>query len=329
MRATEMVMLIEMVTHLLMTAAMFSIPYMTRREIIFGVVVPPGFRSRPEGHRAIRLFQMTVAFSAIPGLVMIALLNSWFSAIPILASGIMMVSGFAAFVVQHRQLRKFAVQPRPVRELELSTERLPRFVWSGLLPLVILAATAFYLHAHWDSIPERRPIHWGIDGQPNGWADRTPSNVYGPLAFGAGMTLWLFAFSLAIWYGTRRTESLRKPALAAFITLEWALLLVIVGIAMQALIRLPLVWMTLVPTLVMLGSIAYLIKANRDSRGPLDPTPTECWKGGILYYNPNDPVLFVGRRDGAGFTLNLGNPWSWVVIGSPLIVALSVFFIRP
>jgi uncharacterized membrane protein len=89
------------------------------------------------------------------------------------------------------------------------------------------------------------------------------------------------------------------------------------------LIGLPLAPLTAVFALVILGSIVYLIRANRAARGPLDPTPKECWKGGILYYNPDDPVLFIGRRDGAGFTLNMGNPWSWVVLGSPLLIALS------
>ena len=51
--------------------------------------------------------------------------------------------------------------------------------------------------------------------------------------------------------------------------------------------------------------------------------PNECWKGGILYYNPNDSAIFVGRRDGAGFTLNMANPWSWAVLGSPLLLMAS------
>jgi uncharacterized membrane protein len=293
------------------------------------VVLPPDFRSRPEGRRAIRVFQATVGISAVAGLMLIVLLQWRFAGIPVLASGIMLVSGFAAFVVQNRKLREFAIQPRPVRELELSTEpeRLPRFVWFGLVPLVILAVAALYLQVHWDSIPERRPIHWGLDGQPNGWADRTPGGVYGPLAFGAGANLWLFGFSLAVWYGSRRSEPLRKPALVAFVALQWASVLLLSGLSLQGLIRLPVAPLIAVVVLVILGSLVYLIKANRDARGPLDPTPKECWKGGILYYNPDDPVLFIGRRDGAGFTLNMGNPWSWVVLGSPLLIALSGFLI--
>ncbi|PYS22236.1 MAG: hypothetical protein DMG11_26985 [Acidobacteria bacterium] len=53
-----------------------ALPYLTRREILFGVVVPADFRSRPEGRRAIRGFRFAVAIPAIAGLISIALLNS-------------------------------------------------------------------------------------------------------------------------------------------------------------------------------------------------------------------------------------------------------------
>jgi len=98
---------------------------------------------------------------------------------------------------------------------------------------------------------------------------------------------------------------------------------------MQPLIRLPGPALAGVSTAIILSSVVYLIKKNRESRGPLDPTPRECWKGGILYYNPNDPVLFVGRRDGAGFTLNMANPWSWAVLASPLVLMASGFLVMP
>jgi uncharacterized membrane protein len=325
-----MIMILPIAGHLLMSLVMLSIPYVTRREILFGVALPADFRSRPEGRRAVRSFRFAVLTSAAAGLLMIVLLGSWFPGIPVLASGIMLVSGFAAFIVQNHRLRTFAIHPGSIRELELSAEpeRLPRFVWLGLVPVLILASVALYLRMHWDSIPERWPIHWGIDGQPNGWADRTPRNVYGPLVFGVGGTLWLFGFSLAIWYGSRRSEPLRRPVLSVFIALQWALVMIIIAAAMRGLIQLPLAPIGVAFTLLIFGGIAYLVKANRNARGPVDATPAECWKGGILYYNPDDPVLFVGRRDGAGFTLNMANPWSWVVIGSPLLIMLSVVIVQ-
>ena len=45
-----------------------------------------------------------------------------------------------------------------------------------------------------------------------------------------------------------------------------------------------------------------------------DTTPDSSWILGRLYFNRADPTLFVERRMGLGYTLNLGNPWSWLVL---------------
>lgn len=316
-------------THLLISLLMLTLPYVTRREILFGVVVPADFRTRTEGRQAIRSFQFVVAIGALAGGIMIALASSRFPAIGVLASGVTVGCGYAAFVAQNRRLKAFALQRPPVRELELSArpERLPWYGWVGLVPILLLAASALYLHNHWESLPERYPIHWNIDGQPDRWAERSAKGVYGPMIFGAEMDLWFFVFGLAIWYGTRRSEPLRKPALVAFSALGWVPALMFSGLALQPLVPVPMAAIVGGSVAIIASTVVYLIRRNRQARGPVDSTPNECWKGGILYYNPDDPVLFVGRRDGAGFTLNLANRWSWVVVISPLAIGISAFLV--
>jgi len=308
-----MILAIPLLAHLLMSILMLSIPHMTRREILFGVLVPGDFRSTPEGRRAVREFRLAVLIPALAGAVAILLLGSRFVPVFLLAPTTMLLAGMTTFVLQNRKLRAFAIQPQPVRELELSTqpERLPWFAWLGLAPLAFLAAAALYLNANWDRIP----------------ANRSSREVFGPLIIAAEMTLWLFAFALATWYGSRRSEPLRRPAVGVFITLGWILALLMPGLAIQPLIKLPAPALVGPAMGIILFCLIYLIKKSRESRGPLDPTPNECWKGGILYYNPSDPVLFVGRRDGAGFTLNLGSPWSWAVLCSPLVLMASAFLV--
>ena len=50
-----------------------------------------------------------------------------------------------------------------------------------------------------------------------------------------------------------------------------------------------------------------------------DGTPDAGWKGGFLYYNPNDPALLVERRMGIGWTLNMANRWSWLILGAVVL----------
>jgi uncharacterized membrane protein len=305
--------MIPLVAHLFMSLAMFALPHVTRREILFGVVVPADFRSRREGRKAIREFRFAVGIPAIAGALAITLLGPRFIPVFLLAPMAMMLAAWITFVLQNRRLRAFAVQPQPVRELELSKqpERLPWFAWLGLAPLVFLVAAAVFLYANSDTIS----------------ANRSAREVYGPLIIAAEMTLWLFGFALATWFGSRRSEPLRRPAVGVFVTFGWILALLMPGMAIQPLINLPAPVLVAPAMAIILFCVIYMIKKSRDARGPLDSTPNECWKGGILYYNPNDPVIFVGRRDGAGFTLNLANPWSWAVLGSPLVLMASAFLV--
>src|ERR1019366_4115692 len=57
-----------------------------------------------------------------------------------------------------------------------------------------------------------------------------------------------------------------------------------------------------------------VIRISRQPNSGSDGTPDECWKLGLVYFNPADPALLVEKRFGVGYTLNLGNPTAWVML---------------
>ena len=51
------------------------------------------------------------------------------------------------------------------------------------------------------------------------------------------------------------------------------------------------------------------------------------WKAGMLYYNPQDPSLWVDKRMGIGWTLNFGNKLSWIFMAIIIsIITISIMF---
>jgi uncharacterized membrane protein len=68
----------------------------------------------------------------------------------------------------------------------------------------------------------------------------------------------------------------------------------------------------IVPLLLIVGGIVAW-GVRQAGRSSSEPTPDEAWRGGVLYYNREDPAIFVERRDGFGYTINAANPWAWVV----------------
>jgi len=60
-----------------------------------------------------------------------------------------------------------------------------------------------------------------------------------------------------------------------------------------------------------------------------DRSPDRAWKLGMIYFNPDDPALWLEKRFGVGYTLNFGRPMAWVIIlgllgGIALLIALTV-----
>lgn len=238
--------------------------------------------------------------------------------------------GVAAFVATNRRLKPFAVQPPMVRRAELaSPESLPWFTWLGFLPLLLLAGAAAYLAAHWDQIPLRYPVHYDLHGNPNRWSNRTIRGVYGPLILGGEFAIVLFGMALAGWYGSRRSDPMRKPMIIVMLAVEATIALAfsITPLKLAAGIPIPLWLLAAGPFLILIPAMWYAYRKSIEPRDPIDPTPNECWKGGMFYYNPHDAALFVPRRDGMGFTVNLANRWSWLIYGAWLAAIASIPFV--
>jgi uncharacterized membrane protein len=319
------VRLVAALGQLVTTLVMLALPHVSRPDLLFGVPVPEGFRSTGAGRSAIRSYRLMIGIpAALSLLAALFLPNPAFAGAAVPA---LMVLGFAAFVAQNRKLKPFAIQPPQVRQTTLGPpEPLPGFTCLGILPLLLLAGAAMYLHSHWDQIPARYPVHFSYDGTPNRWVNRTVRGVYGPLLLGEELAVFLFGMALAGWYGSRRSESMRKPMLVVMIAVEWmiALLFGAIPLWFAGGIAIPIPALVLGPLVLLIPAMAYAIRESNKPRDSLDPTPNECWKGGIIYYNPNDAALFVQRRDGIGFTVNMANRWSWAIYGSLLLVVASM-----
>jgi uncharacterized membrane protein len=239
------------------------------------------------------------------------------------------VAGGIGFAWQNRRLAAAAVQFTGPREVDLTEapDKLPRFAWFATGPFLILAASAMWLFLHWDSIPERFPVHWGAGGQPNRWADRTTKGVYGVLLFGGELCVWLTIMALAGWFGARRSRT-RRTMFGCMIAAEYLLGLLFALISLQAPLGIPVWVIVLAPMVILIPLVAAMVRKMAEPGEPVDPTPNECWKAGILYYNPDDAALFVEKRDGYGYTFNFANRWSWaLLLGMALVVASAPLLI--
>jgi uncharacterized membrane protein len=189
--------------------------------------------------------------------------------------------------------------------------RLPAWILLALAPIAALGAVALWLRAHWAEIPERFPVHWGLNGQPDGWSTKSFHDVYGPLWFGAGLIALILMLGVASYYGSRQGP-MRLGALKILVAASWLIGYVLSVIGLLPVFQ-PSPLLFLIPiVLFVIGTIWWSMRMSKMDPG--ESTPDECWHAG-LYYNPADPALCVQKRMGFGFTFNFANRLSWVVLG--------------
>lgn len=74
------------------------------------------------------------------------------------------------------------------------------------------------------------------------------------------------------------------------------------------------------------GQVRRLQPASTGAGALGDGTDDRHWKAGLVYYDPDDPTIFIEKRFGIGYTMNMARPATWwllgTVVGLPLLVAL-------
>jgi uncharacterized membrane protein len=318
-------------------------PQLTRRDLFFGVTVSPGFRDTPIARSASRRYAIEIWSVALVAAALVAT-----SPMPVVSGPMLLaqtLGATVAFVKTRHAIRPYAVLPATIREAEIGPRPgLPGGLAGQLGPFLILAAAALYGGLHWTDVPARFPTHWNLAGKPDAWTTKSVAGVFQGLSIGlAGCTLmWFTSYAVLHWTRLPRVTGadgqqarrVRRVNLIATLASEYLLALLLAWTTVVSMFsdkssqpRLPLAFRIAPFALLLMGTLA--VRLIRASASPTqatvgDTTPDSCWFLGKLYFNRADPSLFVEKRMGLGYTLNLGNPVSWLV----MIVAVTALSIR-
>ena len=212
----------------------------------------------------------------------------------------------------------------------------------NLLYLPIIATLVAFAFAMYDAFPDQIPMHISVNGAVTDWVDKS----VGALLFPALMAAFLGVVFTACHWGIIHSKKPVDPAApvssslayGSFARLQSVLLLVGglvisavtgTGFFLAALGSMQLDHVAMLMTGICLAFVAvYLVASivygqsgariaahvgDADANGmPADSD--RYWKLGIFYVNANDPSIFVPKRFGVGWTLNLGRVSTWGVI---------------
>jgi hypothetical protein len=316
------------------------LPLWRRSSFWFGVTVAPDFRNTPEAGRVLREYRIEMWAVSLVALVLLwAGVRggaSWMLAAgPLLQS----LGAFIAFARGRNRTRPYAQHPGGVRAATLAaaSEHLPGGAVGIVVPYAALAGAAIFLHANWQRLPSRFPIHWGLNGTPDRWAERDWRSVDGPLLVGMLVIALLHVLGYMIVSGSPRgrmaetadwTARFRRANLRMIVAMGWTLAALFGVLALNPYLAsgdelaIPAWLMVGAVLAVTAGFLWPIVRISQEPGSGSDGTPDECWKLGQIYYNPNDPALMVEKRFGVGYTINFGNRASWLLVGLLVLILL-------
>ena len=327
---------------LAMSALGHFLPKFTRPDLFFGVTVDPAIRNTDEARRILRKYRIALWGSTIAAGTLDAVLHR-----PVIALILYVIGICGAQVASQRRASIHAASRSTTIEVDLSSpgEHVPGRLLTALLPLIVLVGLGLWAVPHVDELPLRMPVHWGFSG-PNRWVITSSRAIIVLLAQHAFICLVLIASALGVLHWSRRIavsgpsaaaeRQFRRRTVLLILTAEYFTILPPIFSLLQAPALAMKVWSAaLIVTIVVF--VISLMHAGQGGarlvgtgRGPIgDRTADERWIGGFLYFNPTDPALLVERRMGIGWTVNFGNPWSWVpVVAVAVIVVAAPLTVR-
>jgi uncharacterized membrane protein len=246
-----------------------------------------------------------------------------------------MIVALAAWLLAHRKARAHAVAPPAVRVASLTARdtSLPGGALVAAGPFAILLATALLVYTFQDEALDApgtiKPFQWLALG-----------GVY------VAMSL-IMAASMA-----RRTRQIAVDGPAAVAEQRYrrvnVLLPVLVGYGVAIQLSAATVesipafggalsgrlWFAMMPMMLLnFGVMFWMFRVGQGGQRAVAPaarqeihgdaTPDHAWKiGGLLYFNPRDPAIWVENRIGPGYGLNMGNPRAWLLMAGMMLVPM-------
>ncbi|MGM0854910.1 MAG: DUF1648 domain-containing protein [Bacillota bacterium] len=241
-----------------------------------------------------------------------------------------------------------------VSELSLRTkdEMLPWIVY--VVPMVITVGLLVFTLVNYNSLPDQIPTHWGPDGKPDAFTTKSYlSALTLPLVLLVMNTMFLGINELTrnsgikLSAGNIKASRVRQLRLRKYTS--WLLFFISILISMLftflqfttlyensvsdlLIINIPLAF----SALVLIGTVLMVIKVGKkDSDLDLEiidegtgevinADDDQYWKGGLFYFNPEDPSIFVEKRFGVGWTLNFARPMGYLILVGPLLVIVII-----
>ncbi|MCM1990982.1 DUF1648 domain-containing protein [Oceanirhabdus seepicola] len=268
---------------------------------------------------------------------------------------------FGVYLICHKKTKKIKTQNQwninknqfVYVDTEYVSSKRKKVTISGfwyLIPLLIIGISSLLILINYKSLPDSIPIHWGFLGEANGWIVKTPTSVMTVTIYQLVMTLLVFFGHMITRWSKQQINtsdpetSMRKDKIFRRRISIFLLVIVIYSTFTTSLFNLvSLNIFNLNSSLTAVISISFFVVIicsgiyitfftgqggsrlslkDKNSNSSQSRNDDKFWKLGIFYVNKNDPSIFIEKRFGIGYTLNIGNLWGMTIM---IIILLLIF----
>lgn len=359
---------IALVTLLFLSIVQVSIPYFVKRTVIFGVTIPEQYLKENQlksYKRKYVLISLFVSLFIIVSFIIWAISKEPSDELLIVISTILqfviIFVCFALYFTFHKKTKAYKTKMGWTQELKKVTvadltvrseENMPS--WTiYLFPIIVVLGLVVYTFFQYDKLPNEIPTHWGLNGEPDIFSEKSPFKVIQLLMILFILQMMFLGFQIALKYSGIKLSATnlnaskkRQVALRGYTS--WFLFYTVVIITLLfAFLHLQMIhpdlfpkyMMTFLPLILMFsilgGTIVLLVKVGLSDKDSdvlvsepiMDKDEDKYWKGGLLYFNKNDPSIFVEHRFGVGFTMNFANPKAYILLLAPIILLIIIAFL--
>lgn len=360
-----MVFAIALVTLLLISAIQVVIPYFVKRTLFFGVTIPEQYR---KDEKLQLLKRGYVKSSFIFSIVIIVSFIFWVMSknpaderlivISTVLQFIIIFISFALYFYYHKKTKNYKKEMGWTEELKevavadlkvrLEDNMPPWYIY--FFPIVVVIGLIVYTFAQYELLPNKIPTHWGFNGEPDAFTEKTPFSVIQLLIVLLIMQCMFLFIQIAMknsgikLSATNLKASKKRQTILRNVTSWFLFYTVILITILFAFLHLQMIHpnlfhkyvLTFLPLGVMFGilggTVVLLVKVGFSDKYAdvfvtdpiMDKDEDQYWKGGLFYFNKNDPSIFVEKRFGVGWTMNFANPKAYFILLGPIVLIVVI-----
>lgn len=341
-------------------------PYFQPKGEVFSVSVPTSVENDPAVRRLKRRFSVVVlaaaamftvavvacGFAGSESKAMVFIISGSF-VVPVFVGGGMIIASRSR-MMKMKQERGWTAEPRQsvaaIGEDSILAPKGISLKWNwAYVPIMVI--TAIIAVVGYDAMPDMIPMHIDFAGNVTDVAQKTPMVVAFPVLFEVFMAV---CFVFSHWSALRSKPGItpEHPASSSwayglFLRAQTVTLLVcgllltaVIGILMElsfigmASLQIVLIAVLALTVLVLVATVGVNLAFGQsgskvfrmEESDNLLRNDDACWKLGMIYVNGNDASIFVPKRSGFGWTVNLGRPSAWALMaGFALFTVLFVW----